>query len=35
MTATGHGGGLDPAAFAGLLAGYCLDVEPGQAVLVR
>jgi aminopeptidase len=26
---------LDPAAFADLLAGYCLDVEPGQAVLVR
>jgi aminopeptidase len=26
---------LDPAAFAGLLAGYCLDVQPGQQVLVR
>jgi aminopeptidase len=26
---------LDPAAFADLLAGYCLDVEPGQTVLVR
>jgi aminopeptidase len=26
---------LDPAAFADLLAGYCLDVEAGQAVLVR
>jgi aminopeptidase len=26
---------LDPAAFADLLAGYCLDVEPGQVVLVR
>ncbi|HEX6698575.1 MAG TPA: aminopeptidase, partial [Solirubrobacteraceae bacterium] len=26
---------LDPAAFADLLAGYCLEVEPGQAVLVR
>jgi len=25
----------DPAAFAGLLAGYCLDVQPGQQVLVR
>jgi aminopeptidase len=30
-----HGGELDPSAFADLLAGYCLDVEPGQAVLVR
>ncbi|MEA2381286.1 MAG: aminopeptidase [Solirubrobacteraceae bacterium] len=27
--------GLDPAAFADLLAGYCLDVQPGQQVLVR
>ena len=26
---------LDPAAFAELLAGYCLDVRPGQQVLVR
>jgi aminopeptidase len=26
---------LDPAAFAELLAGYCLDVQPGQQVLVR
>jgi aminopeptidase len=26
---------LDPAAFADLLAGYCLDVRPGQQVLVR
>ena len=26
---------LDPAAFAELLAGYCLDVQPGQSVLVR
>jgi aminopeptidase len=26
---------LDPAAFADLLAGYCLDVQPGQQVLVR
>jgi aminopeptidase len=26
---------LDPAAFADLLAGYCLDVHPGQQVLVR
>jgi aminopeptidase len=26
---------LDPVAFADLLAGYCLDVEPGQVVLVR
>jgi aminopeptidase len=25
----------DPAAFARLLAGYCLDVQPGQQVLVR
>ena len=25
----------DPAAFARLLAGYCLEVEPGQQVLVR
>ncbi len=25
----------DPAAFADLLAGYCLDVRPGQQVLVR
>jgi aminopeptidase len=25
----------DPAAFADLLAGYCLEVEPGQQVLVR
>src|SRR3954464_7210920 len=28
-------GALDPAAFADLLAGYCLDVQPGQQVLVR
>jgi aminopeptidase len=27
--------GPDPAAFADLLAGYCLDVGPGQQVLVR
>jgi aminopeptidase len=27
--------GLDPGAFADLLAGYCLDVQPGQQVLVR
>ena len=26
---------LDPGPFADLLAGYCLDVEPGQHVLVR
>jgi aminopeptidase len=26
---------LDPAAFAHLLAGYCLDIRPGQQVLVR
>ncbi len=26
---------LDPARFADLLAGYCLDVQPGQSVLVR
>jgi aminopeptidase len=26
---------LDPAAFADLLTGYCLDVQPGQQVLVR
>jgi aminopeptidase len=26
---------LDPAAFADLLAGYCLDVQEGEAVLVR
>jgi aminopeptidase len=26
---------LDPAAFADLLAGYCLDVQAGEAVLVR
>ena len=26
---------LDPAAFGELLAGYCLDVQPGQSVLVR
>jgi aminopeptidase len=26
---------LDPGAFADLLAGYCLDVQPGQQVLVR
>jgi len=26
---------LDPGAFADLLAGYCLEVEPGQSVLVR
>jgi aminopeptidase len=26
---------LDPAAFADLLTGYCLDVRPGQQVLVR
>jgi aminopeptidase len=29
------GDGLDPARFADLLAGYCLDVLPGDAVLVR
>ncbi|HEV2769957.1 MAG TPA: aminopeptidase, partial [Solirubrobacteraceae bacterium] len=28
-------GGLAPAAFADLLAGYCLEVEPGNQVLVR
>lgn len=27
--------GPDPTAFAELLAGYCLDVQPGQQVLVR
>ena len=27
--------GLDPQAFAELLCGYCLDVQPGQQVLVR
>jgi aminopeptidase len=26
---------IDAAAFAGLLAGYCLEVQPGQEVLVR
>jgi aminopeptidase len=26
---------IDPARFADLLAGYCLDVQPGQEVLVR
>ena len=26
---------LDPSRFAALLAGYCLDVQPGQQVLVR
>jgi aminopeptidase len=26
---------LDPAAFAELLAGYCLEVQPGQQILVR
>jgi aminopeptidase len=26
---------IDAAAFAGLLAGYCLEVEPGQQILVR
>jgi aminopeptidase len=26
---------LDPAAFADLVAGYCLEVQPGQQVLVR
>jgi aminopeptidase len=26
---------LDPRAFADLLAGYCLDVKPGQQILVR
>ncbi len=31
-TVTEH---LDPKAFADLLAGYCLDVKPGQQVLVR
>ena len=25
----------DPRAFAELIAGYCLDVQPGQQVLVR
>jgi aminopeptidase len=29
------GGQLEPGAFADLLAGYCLDVEAGQTVLVR
>jgi len=29
------GGGLDPAAFARLLCGYCLDVREGQQVLLR
>jgi aminopeptidase len=29
------GDGLDPAAFAELLAGYCLDVAAGEQVLVR
>jgi len=28
-------GGLDPAPFADLLTGYCLDVRPGHQVLVR
>ena len=28
-------GTLDPAAFARLLVGYCLEVEPGQQILVR
>ncbi|MEA2291525.1 MAG: aminopeptidase, partial [Solirubrobacteraceae bacterium] len=27
-------GGLDPAAFARLLCGYCLDVQPGQQVAI-
>ena len=27
--------GVDAGAFADLLAGYCLDVRPGQQVLVR
>src|SRR6059058_3781141 len=27
--------GPDPGAFAELLAGYCLDVQPGQQVVVR
>jgi aminopeptidase len=31
----GPAGPPDPAAFAELLAGYCLDVRPGQHVLVR
>ena len=35
MTADAVTGGVDPAAFADLLAGYCLDVQPGQQVLVR
>ena len=26
---------VDPAAFADLIAGYCLEVQPGQQVLVR
>ena len=26
---------LDPAAFARLLCGYCLDAQPGQQVVVR
>jgi len=29
------GGGPDPAAFAALLCGYCLEVQPGQQVAVR
>jgi aminopeptidase len=32
VTATG---GPDPAAFAALLCGYCLDAQPGQQVVVR
>ncbi len=26
---------IDPAAFARLLAGYCLEVQPGQQVVLR
>jgi aminopeptidase len=26
---------IEPAAFAGLLAGYCLDAQPGQQIVVR
>src|SRR5262249_39327983 len=33
--ARGAVNGLDPAAFADLLAGYCLDVQARDAVLVR
>ena len=35
MSAEGTGGGVDPEAFAELLVGYCLEIEPRATVVVR